>query len=144
MAAGEIQLTVIGNLTDDPEIRYTPGGHPVAKFRVATTPRVFKDGQWVDGEPSFVSCTAWRQLAENVAGSLKRGSRVVVTGTFGQRSYQTAEGEKRTVWEMQADEVAASLKFATVTVQKMARTSGGNSATPAADAWSTDSAEAPF
>jgi single-strand DNA-binding protein len=125
--AGETVITVVGNLTDDPELRFTPSGAAVAKFRVASTPSRFDKEQqkFVDGEPLFLSCTVWRQMAENVAESLRRGSRVVVTGRLRQRSYETREGEKRTVIELEVDEVGPSLRYATAKVQKMQRTSGG-------------------
>ena len=125
--AGDTTITVIGNLTDDPELRFTPSGAAVAKFRVASTPR-FMDRQtneWKDGEPLFLACTVWRQAAENVAESLQRGARVVITGRLRQRSYETREGEKRTVMELEVDEVGPSLKYATAKVQKMSRSSGG-------------------
>jgi single-strand DNA-binding protein len=125
--AGDTTITVIGNLTDDPELRFTPSGAAVAKFRVASTPR-FMDkasGEWKDGEPLFLACTVWRQAAENVAESLQRGARVIVSGRLRQRSYETREGEKRTVIELEVDEVGPSLRYATAKVQKMAR-SGGN------------------
>lgn len=126
--AGETIITVVGNLTDDPELKFLSSGVGVAKFRVASTPR-FMDkaaGEWKDGEPLFLACTAWRQMAENVAESLTRGARVVVTGRLRQRSYETQQGEKRTVIELEVDEVGPSLRYATAKVQKMAR-SGGNS-----------------
>jgi single-strand DNA-binding protein len=125
--AGDTTITVIGNLTDDPELRFTPSGAAVAKFRVASTPR-FMDKQtneWKDGEPLFLACTVWRQAAENVAESLQRGARVIVSGRLKQRSYETREGEKRTVIELEVDEVGPSLRYATAKVQKMQR-SGGN------------------
>jgi len=125
--AGDTTITVIGNLTDDPELRFTPSGAAVAKFRVASTPR-FMDkasGEWKDGEPLFLSCTVWRQAAENVAESLQRGARVIVSGRLKQRSYETREGEKRTVIELEVDEIGPSLRYATAKVQKMSRSSGG-------------------
>lgn len=126
MAAGDTTITVIGNLTDDPELRFTPSGAAVAKFRVASTPR-FMDkttNEWKDGEPLFLSCTVWRQAAENVAESLQRGSRVIVVGRLKQRTYDTREGEKRTVIELEVDEVGPSLRYATAKVQKMQRSGG--------------------
>jgi single-strand DNA-binding protein len=125
--AGETTITVIGNLTDDPELRFTPSGAAVAKFRVASTPRTMDraSGEWKDGEPLFLSCTVWRQAAENVAESLQRGSRVIVSGRLRQRSYETKEGEKRTVMELEVDEIGPSLRYATAKVQKMSRSSGG-------------------
>jgi single-strand DNA-binding protein len=125
--AGDTTITVIGNLTDDPELRFTPSGAAVAKFRVASTPR-FMDktsGEWKDGDPLFLSCTVWRQAAENVAESLQRGARVIVSGRLRQRSYETKEGEKRTVIELEVDEIGPSLRYATAKVQKMSRSSGG-------------------
>src|SRR5258707_5000126 len=127
MAAGDTTITVIGNLTDDPELRFTPSGAAVAKFRVASTPR-FMDrasGEWKDGEPLFLACAVWRQAAENVAESLQRGARVIVSGRLRQRSYETKEGEKRTVYELEVDEIGPSLRYATAKVQKMSRSSGG-------------------
>lgn len=129
MAAGDTTITVIGNLTDDPELRFTPSGAAVAKFRVASTPR-FMDkstNEWKDGEPLFLPCTVWRQAAENVAESLIRGSRVIVSGRLKQRSYETREGEKRTVIELEVDEIGPSLRYATAKVQKMARSGAGTS-----------------
>ena len=125
--AGDTTITVIGNLTDDPELRFTPSGAAVAKFRVASTPR-FMDkasGEWKDGEPLFLACTVWRQAAENVAESLQRGARVIVQGRLRQRSYETREGEKRTVYELEVDEIGPSLRYATAKVQKMSRSGGG-------------------
>ncbi|MCW6009704.1 single-stranded DNA-binding protein [Micromonospora sp. CPCC 205371] len=125
--AGDTTITVIGNLTDDPELRFTPSGAAVAKFRVASTPR-FMDrtsGEWKDGEPLFLACTVWRQAAENVAESLQRGARVIVSGRLRQRSYETREGEKRTVIELEVDEIGPSLRYATAKVQKMSRSGGG-------------------
>src|SRR5882757_3869423 len=125
--AGETTITVVANLTDDPELRFTPSGAAVAKFRVASTPRTLDraSGEWKDGEPLFLSCNIWRQAAENVAESLQRGARVIVSGRLRQRSYETREGEKRTVMELEVDEIGPSLKYATAKVQKMQRSSGG-------------------
>src|SRR3954452_2573798 len=125
--AGETTITVVGNLTDDPELRFTPSGAAVAKFRVASTPRTLDraSGQWKDGDPLFLACTVWRQAAENVAESLQRGARVIVTGRLRQRSYETREGEKRTVIELEVDEIGPSLRYATAKVQKMSRSGGG-------------------
>ncbi|WP_179266246.1 single-stranded DNA-binding protein [Asanoa hainanensis] len=125
--AGDTTITVIGNLTDDPELRFTPSGAAVAKFRVASTPRIMdrSTNEWKDGEPLFLSCTVWRQAAENVAESLQRGARVIVSGRLKQRSYETREGEKRTVIELEVDEIGPSLRYATAKVQKMNRSSGG-------------------
>src|SRR5205809_1444713 len=125
--AGETTITVIGNLTDDPELRFTPSGAAVAKFRIASTPRTLDraSGEWKDGEPLFLACSVWRQAAENVAESLQRGSRVIVQGRLRQRSYETREGEKRTVYELEVDEIGPSLRYATAKVQKMSRSGGG-------------------
>ncbi|WP_329105839.1 single-stranded DNA-binding protein [Micromonospora sp. NBC_01699] len=125
--AGDTTITVIGNLTDDPELRFTPSGAAVAKFRVASTPR-FMDratNEWKDGDPLFLACTVWRQAAEHVAESLQRGARVIVSGRLRQRSYETREGEKRTVIELEVDEIGPSLRYATAKVQKMSRSAGG-------------------
>lgn len=136
--AGEANITIVGNLTDDPELRFTPSGAAVAKFRVASTPRYFDKAtnEWKDGEALFLSCTVWRQYAENVAESLKRGTRVIVTGRLKQRSYETREGEKRTVVELEVDEIGPALRYATATLTKAA--SGGASTPTAAqndDPW---------
>src|ERR1700739_3506977 len=114
MAAGDTAITIIGNLVNDPELRYTPTGQAVATFRVASTPR-YMDGtttQWKTGESLSLSCNVWRQAAENVAESLQRGMRVIVSGRLRQRSYETREGEKRTVYEIEVDEVGPSLRNA--------------------------------
>jgi single-strand DNA-binding protein len=127
MAAGDTQITVIGNLVDDPQLRYTPTGQAVANFRVASTPR-FMDRQtneWKDGDSLFLSCNVWRQAAENVAESLQRGMRVIVSGRLRQRSYETKEGEKRTVYEVEVDEVGPSLRNASAKVARSSRTTGG-------------------
>ncbi len=125
--AGETTITVIGNLTDDPELRFTTSGAAVAKFRIASTPRTLDraSGEWKDGDPLFLACSVWRQAAENVAESLQRGSRVIVSGRLRQRSYETKEGEKRTVYELEVDEIGPSLRYATAKVQKMSRSSSG-------------------
>ncbi len=126
--AGETIITVVGNLTDDPELRFTPSGAAVAKFRIASTPRTLdrESGQWKDGEPLFLACNIWREAAEHVAESLQRGARVIVQGRLRQRSYETREGEKRTVYELEVDEIGPSLRYATAKVQRMNR-SGGSS-----------------
>jgi len=127
MAAGDTQITVIGNLVDDPQLRYTPTGQAVANFRVASTPR-FMDRQtneWKDGDSLFLSCNVWRQAAENVAESLQRGMRVIVSGRLRQRSYETKEGEKRTVYEVEVDEVGPSLRNASAKVVRSSRATGG-------------------
>ncbi|MGH8840263.1 MAG: single-stranded DNA-binding protein [Jiangellaceae bacterium] len=141
--AGETVITVVGNLTDDPELRFTPSGAAVANFRVASTPRTFdrQTNEWKDGDPLFLSCSVWRHAAENVAESLQRGARVVVTGRLKQRSYETREGEKRTVVELDVDEIGPSLRYATAKVTKTQRSGGGFSggapATGGADPWTT-------
>jgi single-strand DNA-binding protein len=127
MAAGDTQITIAGNLVDDPELRYTPTGQAVAKFRVASTPR-FRDqqsGEWKDGDSLFLTCNVWRQAAENVAESLQRGMRVIVSGRLRQRSYETREGEKRTVYEVEVDDVGPSLRNASAKVTKSNRSGGG-------------------
>ena len=126
--AGETTITVVGNLTDDPELRFTPSGAAVAKFRIASTPRTLdrESGQWKDGEPLFLACNIWRDAAEHVAESLQRGSRVIVQGRLRQRSYETREGEKRTVYELEVDEIGPSLRYATAKVQRMSRSGGGS------------------
>ncbi|MFF9346581.1 single-stranded DNA-binding protein [Streptomyces sp. NPDC014734] len=118
--AGETVITVVGNLVDDPELRFTPSGAAVAKFRVASTPRIFdrQTNEWKDGEGLFLTCSVWRQAAENVAESLQRGMRVVVQGRLKQRSYEDREGIKRTVYELDVEEVGPSLKNATAKVTK--------------------------
>jgi single-strand DNA-binding protein len=126
MAAGDTQITIAGNLVEDPELRFTPAGQPVARFRVASTPR-FRDnatGEWKDGDSLFLTCNVWRQAAENVAESLTRGMRVIVSGRLRQRSYETKEGEKRTVYEVEVDEVGPSLRNASAKVNKVARSGG--------------------
>ncbi|GAA4461024.1 single-stranded DNA-binding protein [Phytohabitans houttuyneae] len=136
--AGDTTITVIGNLTDEPELRFTPSGAAVTRFRIASTPRIFdrQSSEWRDGEPLFLSCSVWRQPAENVAESLSRGSRVIVTGRLRQRSYETREGEKRTVIELDVEEVGPSLRYATAQVRKMDR-SNSRTATPTRTAGST-------
>ena len=125
--AGETQITVIGNLTADPELRFTPSGAAVANFTVASTPRMFdrQSNEWKDGEALFLRCNIWREAAENVAESLTRGSRVIVTGRLKQRSFETREGEKRTVMEVEVDEIGPSLRYATAKVNKANRSGGG-------------------
>jgi single-strand DNA-binding protein len=127
MAAGDTQITIVGNLVGDPELRYTQTGQAVATFRVASTPR-FRDnttGEWKDGDSLFLSCNVWRQAAENVAESLQRGTRVIVSGRLRQRSYETREGEKRTVYEIEVDDVGPSLRNASAKVTKSSRSGGG-------------------
>ncbi|MGZ4595555.1 MAG: single-stranded DNA-binding protein [Actinomycetes bacterium] len=127
MAAGDTPITLVGNLVDDPELRFTPSGAAVAKFRVASTPRFLdkQTNEWKDGESLFLTVNVWRQAAENVAESLQRGMRVIVQGRLKQRSYETKEGEKRTVYEVEADEVGPSLKNASAKVTKTQRGGGG-------------------
>lgn len=158
--AGETIITVVGNLTDDPELKFTPSGAPVANFTVASTPRTFdkQTNEWKDGDALFLRCAAWRQLAENVAESLTKGQRVIVTGALRVRQYERQDGSKGTSVEMNVDEVGPSLKFATAKVTKATRSggagggfsggggsdpwSGGQPAqqAPAADAWNTGGA----
>lgn len=128
MAQGDTNITVVGNIVADPELRFTPSGAPVANFRVASTPRRFNSqtNQWEDGEAMFLTCNVWRQAAENVAESLTKGMRVIVNGRLKQRSYQTKEGENRTVFEIEVDEVGPSLKFASAQVNRNPREGGGN------------------
>ncbi len=125
--AGETVITVVGNLTADPELRFTPSGAAVANFTVASTPRTFdrQSGEWKDGEALFLRCNVWRQPAENVAESLTRGMRVMVSGRLRQRSFETREGEKRTVVELEVDEVGPSLRYATAKINKVSRGTGG-------------------
>jgi single-strand DNA-binding protein len=128
MAAGDTQITITGNLVDDPELRFTPAGQPVARFRVASTPR-FRDntsGEWKDGDSLFLTCNVWRQAAENTAESLARGMRVIVSGRLRQRSYETKEGEKRTVYEVEVDDVGPSLRNASAKVNRVARSNGNS------------------
>jgi single-strand DNA-binding protein len=151
MAAGDTVITLIGNLVDDPELRFTPSGAAVAKFRLASTPRYLdkSSNEWKDGESLFLTCNVWRQAAENVAESLQRGMRVIVQGRLKQRSYETREGEKRTVYEVEVDEVGPSLRNATAKINKTSRSGGGSAPTggfsgggaPAADdPWATPAA----
>jgi len=143
--AGETVITVIGNLTADPELRFTPSGAAVANFTVASTPRTFdrQTGEWKDGEALFLRCNIWRQAAENTAESLTRGMRVIVSGRLRQRSFETREGEKRTVMEMEVDEVGPSLRYATAKVNRASRSGApasggyGSSGGAADDPWSS-------
>jgi len=125
--AGDTTITVVGNLTADPELRFTPSGAAVANFTVASTPRIYdrQSGEWKDGEALFLRCNIWREAAENVAESLTRGSRVIVQGRLKQRSFETREGEKRTVVEVEVDEIGPSLRYATAKVNKASRSGGG-------------------
>ncbi len=126
--AGDTIITVVGNLTADPELRFTPSGAAVANFTVASTPRIYdrQSGEWKDGEALFLRCSIWREAAENVAESLTRGARVIVSGRLKQRSFETKEGEKRTVMELEVDEIGPSLKYATAKVNKAGRSGGGS------------------
>ncbi|GIH75342.1 single-stranded DNA-binding protein [Planobispora longispora] len=150
MAAGDTQITIVGNLVDDPELRFTPAGQAVARFRIASTPRFLdkQTNEWKDGEGLFLTCNVWRQAAENVAESLQRGMRVIVQGRLRQRSYETKEGEKRTVYEVEVDEVGPSLRNATAKVNKTARQGGGGGGGgfgggPANDPWASAAPAAP-
>jgi single-strand DNA-binding protein len=127
MAAGDTQITIVGNLVADPELRFTPAGQPVATFRVASTPRIrdAASGEWKDGDSLFLTCNVWRQAAENAAESLQRGMRVIVSGRLRQRNYETKEGEKRTVYEVEVDDVGPSLRNASAKVTRANRSSGG-------------------
>jgi single-strand DNA-binding protein len=146
--AGDTVITVVGNLTDDPELRFTSSGAAVANFTVASTPRFFdkNTNDWKDGDALFLRCSIWRQAAENVAETLTKGARVIVQGRLKQRSYETREGEKRTVYELDVDEVGPSLKYATAKVAKVTRGGGGGGfggggssqpSAPAADPWAS-------
>jgi single-strand DNA-binding protein len=138
--AGETQITVIGNLTDDPALRFLPNGTGMVKFTVASTPRVFDraKNEWADGDPLFLTCTAWRELAEHIADSLAKGTRVVVTGRLRLSRWETDEGEKRSAYGLEVDECGPSLRFATAKVAKMTRSKGSDGFVPADapdDAW---------
>ncbi|CBG71900.1 putative single-strand binding protein [Streptomyces scabiei 87.22] len=140
--SGETVITVVGNLVDDPELRFTPAGAAVAKFRIASTPRVYdkQTNEWKDGDPLFLTCSVWRQAAENVAESLAKGTRAIVQGRLKQRSYEDREGVKRTVYELDVDEVGPTLARATAKVEKNPpgggqRQAGVSNGTP--DPWAT-------
>ncbi|AXE55270.1 MULTISPECIES: single-stranded DNA-binding protein [Aurantimicrobium] len=148
--AGETVITVVGNLTSDPELRYTQNGLAVANFTIASTPRNFDraSNEWKDGEALFLRASVWREFAEHVAGSLTKGSRVIATGRLKQRSYETKEGEKRTTIELEVDEIGPSLRYATATVSRAASAGRpgvpagndepwGSPTAPAADPWNT-------
>jgi single-strand DNA-binding protein len=146
VAAGDIAITVVGNLTNDPELRFTPSGAAVASFTVASSSRYLDKAtnEWKDAEPVYMRCSVWRQYAENVAESLQKGTRVIVTGRLKQRSYETREGEKRTVMEMEVDDVGPALRYATAKVNKVQRQgggfggdSGGTSAGASDDPWAS-------
>jgi single-strand DNA-binding protein len=144
--AGETPITVVGNLTADPELRFTPSGAAVANFTVASTPRTFdkQSNEWRDGEALFLNCSVWRQAAENAAESLTRGMRVIVTGRLKARSYETREGEKRTVFEIDVDEVGPSMKYATAKVTKTSRSGGqGFGSSGGDDPWATSQGAGP-
>jgi single-strand DNA-binding protein len=141
----ETPITIIGNLVADPEIRYTPTGQAVTNFRVASTPRFLDKAtnEWKDGDSLFLQCTAWRQMAENCAETLQRGMRVIVSGRLRQRSYETKEGEKRTVYEVEADEVGPSLRNASAKVTRSQRSGAGDQPTArpdtvGGDPWATE------
>lgn len=152
--AGETIITVVGNLTADPELRYTQNGLPVANFTIASTPRNFdrQANEWKDGEALFLRASVWREFAEHVAGSLTKGSRVIATGRLKQRSYETREGEKRTAIELEVDEIGPSLRYATAQVTRAAGGGGGAPrqqqvadepwATPGSSSGSSSSADA--
>ena len=152
MAADDTQLTIVGNLVDDPQLRYTATGSAVANFRVASTPRYLDKtaNEWRDGDSLFLTCNVWRQPAENVAESLERGMRVIVSGRLRQRTYETKDGDKRTVYEVEVDEVGPSLRNASAKVTRAARRTGPPASVPAAgDPWAADAggdgpAEPPF
>jgi single-strand DNA-binding protein len=140
--AGETTITVVGNLTADPELRFLANGTAMVKFTVASTPRTLdrESGQWKDGDPLFLSCTAWRDLAENIAESLTKGTRVVVTGRLKLSRWATDEGEKRSAYGLDVDEIGPSLKWAQVKVNRMNRSKAGDGFTPTEvpdDAWTT-------
>src|SRR5664279_4198551 len=145
MAQGDILITIIGNLTGDPELRFTPSGAAVASFTVASSSRVMdkQTNEWKDGDTTFLRCNVWRQYAENVAESLQRGMRVIVNGRLKQRSYETKEGEKRTVYEVEVDDVGPALRYATAKVSRGSGggggfgPSGGGDVPPAEDPWAT-------
>ena len=146
---GEVYTTIVGNLTADPELRFTQSGAAVVSFTVASTPRIFdrQSGEWKDGDALFMRCNAWRQVAENVSESLFRGNRVLVTGRLKQRSFENKEGERRTVVELEVEEVGPSLRYATAKVSKVSRSGGEGGfggqqprgdAPPARDPWQID------
>ncbi|WP_292788429.1 MULTISPECIES: single-stranded DNA-binding protein [unclassified Microbacterium] len=137
--AGETVISVVGNLTADPELRYTQNGLPVVNFTIASTPRTLKDGEWKDGEPLFLRASVWREFAEHVAGSLTKGMRVIAQGRLRQRSFQDREGNQRTAIELEVDEIGPSLRYATAQVTRAARTDGQKpaAAAPAQEQWAT-------
>ena len=135
--AGETTITVVGNLTNDPELRFTPAGAAVANFTLASTPRTFDrlSNDWKDGETLFLRCSVWREAAENVAESLTKGTRVVCQGRLASRSYETKEGEKRTVMELEVDEIGPSLRYASAKVTRTQRSNSGVPAAASASSW---------
>src|SRR4051812_10699901 len=140
--AGETVITVVGNLTNDPELRFLPNGTGMVKFTLASTPRMLdrESGQWKDGDPLFLTCTAWRELAEHIADSLAKGTRGLVSGRLRLSRWETDEGEKRSVYGLEVDEIGPSLRFATAKVVKMTRSKGADGFVPADapdDAWTT-------
>lgn len=143
--AGETIITVIGNLTADPELRYTQNGLAVANFTIASTPRDFnkQTNEWVDGEALFLRCSVWREFAEHVAGSLTKGSRVIASGRLKQRSYETKEGEKRTSYELDVDEIGPSLRYATASVTRVQGQGGSQRGSAAAteEPWATSTSD---
>lgn len=141
MAQGDTPITIVGNLVADLELRFTPSGAAVTNFRVATTPRVFNrdTNQWEDGDAVFLTCNAWRDMAENIAETLTKGMRVIVTGKLKQRSYQTKDGENRTVYEIEVDEVGPSLRYATATVTRTDRQGGGQQQGSGQSTWGNPS-----
>ncbi|PRB14483.1 single-stranded DNA-binding protein [Microbacterium sp. MYb62] len=138
--AGETVITVVGNLTADPELRFTQNGLPVANFTIASTPRTMKDGEWKDGDPLFLRASVWREFADHVAGSLTKGMRVIAQGRLRHRSYQDREGNQRTAIELEVDEIGPSLRYATAQVTRTARTADakGSAAQPSnEEQWAT-------
>lgn len=154
MAAGDINVTVVGNLTNDPELRFTPSGAAVASFTVASSSRYMdkQTNEWKDGDPTYLRCSVWRQYAENVAESLTKGTRVIVSGKLKQRSYETREGEKRTVMEIEVEDVGPALRYATAKVNRVQRAAGGGgfseggggASMPVDDPWATGAPSANF
>jgi single-strand DNA-binding protein len=146
VAAGDVTVTVVGNLTNDPELRFTPSGAAVASFTVASSPRVLDKAtnEWKDGDPLYMRCSVWRQYAENVAETLTKGTRVIVTGRLKQRSYETREGEKRTVVEMDVEDVGPALRYATAKVNRVARGEGGGGYGGPSSSGGSDSSDDPW
>jgi single-strand DNA-binding protein len=138
--SNDVTLTIVGNLTSDPELRFIPSGAAVVNFTVASTPRVKKGDEWVDGEALFLRCSLWKEAAENVANSLERGARVIVTGRLKSRSYEK-DGQKRSVIELEVDEIGPSLRYATARLEKISRNKGS---LPAQQGWGSTDDEPPF